>query len=289
MRSNKVAIAFELRRKPKTSHVYTSMPLLCRVSMLLRQGQHPFASALGSGEESKQQAQIFQELRLMAFHQKEIISSCQTKCRAQTSLAIQGISCQNFADPIDVLNEARSQGQFTLLFLCFVVLLLLFLGGLALRFTVCWLILGLDIVFLHLSLAPHHPALMVDSTHGMDGRAMLFFKLPSPFLDFSINRHRTFPSLPLFAGQKSAKDLAKRAFHLFHAHSAKEALDRRLMGGYSLLQAQRLFELVTRVLLPIGLWPVLRESWIGFSLELHLSRDEAFCLLSFGFVRTHKP
>ena len=61
------------------------------------------------------------------------------------------------------------------------------------------------------------------------------------------------------------------------------------MGGYSLLQAQRLFELVTRVLLPIGLWPVLREGWIGFSLELHLSRDEAFCLLSFGFVRTHKP
>ena len=72
----------------------------------------------------KQQAQIFKQLRLISFHKKQIIPSSLTKRQAQASLTIQGISCQDFAFPVDVLDEAGSHREFTLLFLCFLLLLL---------------------------------------------------------------------------------------------------------------------------------------------------------------------
>jgi hypothetical protein len=94
---------------------------------------------------------------------------------------------------------------------------------------------------------------MVDQTHGMDRIAMLLFKLPSSPLGFSINRHRTLSSLLLLAVDEVEENMAQGCFNLFRIHSAKEALDRALMGSYPLFKPSRLFDLFTRVLLPIGL------------------------------------
>ena len=86
---------------------------------------------------------------MISLHQKQLIPSCETARRAQASLAIQGISCQDFAFPIDVLDEARSHCKLTSLFLVF---LLLFFGELARRFDVWWLPRAFDVCFLNMPL-----------------------------------------------------------------------------------------------------------------------------------------
>jgi hypothetical protein len=92
-------------------------------------------------------------LRLVSLHQKQIISSGLQKRRAQASLAIQGVSHENFAFPADGLDEARSDGKLTFLFLFFLLLLLLFFAELALRFDACWFPLGVNVGFLNMRLS----------------------------------------------------------------------------------------------------------------------------------------
>jgi hypothetical protein len=77
---------------------------------------------------------------------------------------------------------------------------------------------------------------MVDQTHGMHRIAILLFKLQSPPLGFSINRHRTLSTFLRLAGHQLQKDRAKCRFNLFRIHSAKEALDRALMGSHPLFR-----------------------------------------------------
>src|SRR5690349_23225356 len=136
-----------------------------------------------------------------------------------------------------MLDEARSDGKLTFLFLFFVRLLLLFFGERALRFHSCWLLLGFDVCFLHMPLAQHDARLMVDQTHCMDRIAILLFKLQSPPLCFSINRHRILSSFLGLAGHDLEKNMAKCGFDLFRIHSPKEALDRGLMGSNSVFKS----------------------------------------------------
>ena len=145
--------------------------------------------------------------------------------------------------PVDVLDEAGSHRQFTLLFLCFLLLLLFFFGELALAFLlplgfdVCLLARGFDVCFLHMPLGQHDPRLMLDQTDGMDRIAMLLFKLQSPLLHFSIYRHGTFSSLLLVFVQDVQKHTAKGCFYLFSIQPPKETLDRGLMGGHPVLKS----------------------------------------------------
>ena len=197
------------------------MRLLSRLSLLLRSSQDPLTCSFCRCEWSKQQAQIFKQVRLISLHQKQLIPSSLTKRRAQASLAIQGISCQDFAFPVDVLDEAASHRKFTLLFLCFLLLLLFFPCELALGFL---LPLGFDVCFLNMPLGQHYPRLMFYHTDCMHRIAMLLFKLQSSPVRFSINGYGTSSSLLLVVVQEVQKNTAKCCFSLFYAHSPQETL-----------------------------------------------------------------
>jgi hypothetical protein len=117
-------------------------------------------------------------LWLIALDEKQIIPSCLPQRCTKTPLAIQGISRQHFAFPVDVLDQAASHRQFALLLLCFWLLRLFGVPGLASDF---------HIVFFHMSLVQHDPQVMSDQTDRMDGIALLLFKRKPPFVRFSIN------------------------------------------------------------------------------------------------------
>src|SRR5260370_41196514 len=95
------------------------MSLVCGLSFLFWSSQDAFPCSFCQGEWGKQQAQIFKELRLIPLHKKQIISSCQKQSRAQTSLAIESISCEDLPFPVDLQNQAVSHRKIALLLLFF--------------------------------------------------------------------------------------------------------------------------------------------------------------------------
>jgi len=92
---------------------------------------------------------------------------------------------------------------------------------------------------------------MLNQTDRVDGIALLLFKLQSPLLRFSINRHSTGPSFRRAWLKQVHKQITKRCFELFDMHFSKKTLDRRLMGSDALLNSERLFDLLSLFCSPL--------------------------------------